>query len=394
LLALEQWQFTYETAKSAPIIPGADHPLLWGARNLTGLYARKRVWIAAAIGLMLLYYTIHQADLKELLDNIRNIHKGWALAVVLASAASYLFIAMVLHRLLQISRYPSKFSPILKITLISCTLNYLMALGGLSGVAAKVYMLSKRNIPPSKTLSISMVHGFLTNTVAVVLVFFGFFFLYSHYKMNSRQIGVGAVILLFALALTWITVQVLLHEGFRKRLWQLLIAMGVAVCHRLHHPQWINADRAAAFFANFNASISELSTSGRTLWGPAVYAFLDWLFMFLTLKCSFLAANYSVSNTTLLVGFSVGIFASLFSLTPASLGIMEGSMAGSFFLMGCNYDRALLATLIYRLAYYLLPILASGLFYRTFFPSAEDGRKHVELQLPTDESKEPASSPK
>jgi uncharacterized protein (TIRG00374 family) len=360
---------------------------------LAGQFVRKRFWIAAVVGLIILYYTIRQANLQELWVNILNIRAGWAVGVVLASAASYLFIAAVLHRLLQISRQPLRFTTVLQITLISCTLNYLMAFGGLSGVAAKVYLLSKKKIPPSKTLSISMVHGFLTNTVAVVLIFFGFFFLYSKYKMSTRQIGVGVVILLFAFALTWITVQVLVDEGFRKHLWRFLVRMAVTVCRWLHHPRWLNPDRAEAFFENFNASVALLSANARRLLGPAGYGFLDWFCMFLTLKCAFLAANYPVGNKTLLVGFSVGIFASLFSITPASLGIMEGSMAGAFFLMGCDYDRALLATLIYRLAYYLLPMFVSALFYRSFFPSSPEGKPRVKMTPMGGRTQDPASDP-
>lgn len=60
----------------------------------------------------------------------------------------------------------------------------------------------------------------------------------------------------------------------------------------------------------------------------------------------------------------------LFSFTPASIGVMEGSMAASFYFLGLDYNRALLATLIYRFAYYFLPIMTSLYFYKQFFVSA------------------------
>jgi uncharacterized protein (TIRG00374 family) len=75
-----------------------------------------------------------------------------------------------------------------------------------------------------------------------------------------------------------------------------------------------------------------------------------------------------VGNAVLMVGFSVGLFMGLFSLTPASIGLMEGSMAGSFYLMGLDYEFALLAILIYRIAYYFTPIAASVFFFKRFFP--------------------------
>lgn len=347
---------------------------------MTGLFRRKRFWLAAVLGVTILVYTIQQANLEQFLHNLRNLHWGWAVLAGVCSAASYALIGAVLHRLLQLSNQPLRFATAMQISMISCTLNYLMALGGLSGVAAKVYMLSKKNIPPSKTLSVSMVHGFLTNTVAVVLVFFGFFFIYSQHKLTSREIGMGIVVLLFAFVMTWFTIQMIVDATFRRRLWLWLMQVTMAVSRRLRHPHWIHPEKAEAFFVNFDTSIGLLSSNTRMLLGPAGYGFLDWLCMFLTLKCAFLAANYPVTNQTLLVGFSVGIFAGLVSLTPASLGIMEGSMAGSFFLMGCDYDKALLATLIYRLIYFVLPMILSAFFYRQFFPTSPTEEPDLNLK--------------
>jgi uncharacterized protein (TIRG00374 family) len=348
--------------------------------TLTGLFRRKRFWLAAVLGVTILVYTIQQANLEQFLHNLRNLRWEWAVLAGVCSAASYALIGAVLHRLLQLSDQPVRFAAALQISMISCTLNYLMALGGLSGVAAKVYMLSKKNIPPSKTLSVSVVHGFLTNTVAVVLVFFGFFFIYSQHKLTSREIGMGIIVLLFAFVMTWFTIQVIVHATFRRRLWLWLMQVTTAVARRLRNPHWFHPEKAEAFFVNFDTSIGLLSSNTRMLLGPAGYGFLDWLCMFLTLKCAFLAANYPVTNQTLLVGFSVGIFAGLVSLTPASLGIMEGSMAGAFFLMGCDYDKALLATLIYRLVYFVLPMVMSAFFYRQFFPTSPTEEPDLNLK--------------
>ena len=331
---------------------------------------RKRFWLAVAVGLSVLYYTIKQADLSRLAQNFQNFDPLWGIVVLIASAASYLCIATVLHRLLRGIGNSLPFSASFEISLLSCTLNYLMAVGGVSGVAAKVYLLSRKNIPPSKTLSISMVHGFLTNTVAVIFIYLGFFFLWSDYKLSSRQQEIGVIILLIAFLLTWITVQTIVHEGFRKHFWRFLVGAGTALCRLARHPEWIHRERAAAFFENFNESMNLLVRKRGILLAPASFALLDWTLMLICLKCSFLAVHYPIDNRSLLVGFSVGIFATLFSLTPASIGLMEGSMAGSFYLMGLDYEGALLATLIYRFAYFFLPILVSFFFYRQFFPAS------------------------
>jgi len=197
---------------------------------------RKRFLLAGILGLSILFYTIKQADLRKLVGNFQEIHLFWGTLVILASALSYLCIAAVLHRLLKSMGHTLPFAASFRISLVSCTLNYLMALGGLSGVAAKVYLLSREKIPPSNTLSISIVHGFLTNTVAVVFIYLGFFFLYSEYKMGTAQKEFGIVVLIVAFLLTWITIQTLVHEAFRKIFWRFLLRSGLAVSLALKHP--------------------------------------------------------------------------------------------------------------------------------------------------------------
>ncbi|MFZ2445430.1 MAG: lysylphosphatidylglycerol synthase transmembrane domain-containing protein [Syntrophobacteraceae bacterium] len=335
---------------------------------MVGIATRKRFWFAAIIGLTVLFYTIKHADLQKLARHLGDISPLWAVAILASAFVSYACVGGVLQRLLTGIGHPLSFSSCFKISLLSCTLNYLMSVAGLSGVAAKVYLLSREKIPPSNTLSISIIHGFLTNTIAVIFIYLGFFYLYSGHQLTGRSREAGIAVLLVAFVMTWLTIQTVVHEAFRKKLWRIAIKVVTGACAKIGKPHWINVERAEAFFENFNESLNMIMRNAGILLVPASLALLDWLTMFLCLKFSFIAINYPVSNQTLMVGFSIGLFMSLFSLTPASIGLMEGGMAGSFYLMGLDYDYALLGTLIYRVAYYFLPIVASIFFYKRFFP--------------------------
>ena len=312
---------------------------------------------------------------------------------IVASGLSYLCIAVVLQYLLKGAGYLLSFSVTARISTVSSTLNYVLATGGLSGVAIKVYLLTRRKIHPSSTLSISMVHGFLTNTVAVVFIYLGFFYLYSQHKMTVREMGAGIVILIFALLLTWFTIQTILHESFRRRIWKFWRWFASATGARLRHPRWLHLEKADQFFENFNSSMNYLVGNSRLLLKPAIFALLDWLLMICCLKFAFLAVHYPIGNRALLVGFSAGIFATLVSVTPASVGITEGTMAGSFYLMGLDYEQAFLATVIYRVAYFYLPMLLSFFFYNSLLATsngqAEDTRAD-ECQI--DQSPDPAAA--
>jgi glycosyltransferase 2 family protein len=249
----------------------------------------------------------------------------------------------------------------------------------LSGVAAKVYLLAREDIPPSNTLSVSIIHGFLTNTIAVLFIYLGFFYLYSQHQITERDKEVlGGMVLLIAFLMTCITILTIIHEGFRKKVWRIGFNAVTTFCLKIGKPHWIRRERAEVFFENFNASLNMIMRNWAVLLAPASLALLDWIFMFLCLKFSFIAINYSVSNKDLMVGFSVGLFMSLFSITPASIGLMEGLMAWSFYLMDLDYESCLLAILIYRIAYYYAPIAASILFLRHFFPASDLARKSSE----------------
>lgn len=336
---------------------------------------RIRFWIAGCFGLALLAFVLFRADLPVLSQRMGEIHPMWALTAIGASAVSYVFMGAVLFELLKTLEYDLPVGTVLSISLVSCCVNYLMPIGGLSGLAIKVYLLSRQRIPPSRTLSISMVHGFLTNTVAVLLIYLGFFYLYGHAQIHARQLGAAVLVLSTALVFTWMTLQILISPSFRRRAWDVGVRGAHRVAKLFRKPSWIVPKKAEAFYQNFDESMTLMIQNRSRLSRPILYAALDWMFMFLCLRYSFQAVHCPISLRELAVGFSAGIFAGLFSITPVSLGLMEGSMAGAFYLLGKDYNQALLAVLLYRLAYYWLPLAVSFTLSRVMFP-------HLRLEAP------------
>jgi uncharacterized protein (TIRG00374 family) len=353
----------------------------------------KRFWFALVLGLLVFLYALRQADFKVLARSLENLDPAWTIMAIVASGLSYLCIAAVLHFLLKGAGYLLSFSVTARISTVSSTLNYVMATGGLSGMAIKVFLLTRKKVQPSSTLSISMVHGFLTNTVAVMFIYLGFFYLYSQHKMTVREMGAGIAILIFALLLTWFTIQTILHESFRRKMWKFCRRLASAAGARLPRPRWFHPEKADQFFENFNTSMNYLVKNSRILLKPAIFALLDWLLMICCLKFAFLAVHYPIGNQALLVGFSVGIFATLISLTPASVGITEGAMAGSFYLMGLNYDQALLATVIYRVTYFYLPMFLGIFFYNGLLTASNGDLENTRADKgQIDQSPNPAAS--
>jgi uncharacterized protein (TIRG00374 family) len=351
--------------------------------ELVSIATRKRFWFAAVFGIVVLFYTIKQANLHKFTEHLGDISPLWAVAVMASAFISYACVAGVLQKLLTGIGLPISLSSCFKISILASTLNYLMSVAGLSGVAAKVYLLSREDIPPSNTLSVSIIHGFLTNTIAVLFIYLGFFYLYSQHQITDRnQELFGALVLFVAFLMTWITIQTIIHEAFRKKVWQIGLRVVSAFFTKIGRPHWVQRERAEVFFENFNDSLNMIMRNRGVLLFPASLALLDWVFMFLCLKFSFTAISYPVNNKVLMVGFSVGLFMSLFSLTPASIGLMEGSMAWAFYLMDLDYELSLMAILIYRIAYYFVPIAASVFFFKRFFPASGRSKPGTQCRKP------------
>jgi uncharacterized protein (TIRG00374 family) len=67
-----------------------------------------------------------------------------------------------------------------------------------------------------------------------------------------------------------------------------------------------------------------------------------------------------------LLAYAAANIVALIPLTPGGLGLVEASLSGMLVLSGVSADRAVLATLTYRLASYWLSLIAGSVAYFLF----------------------------
>jgi len=119
------------------------------------------------------------------------------------------------------------------------------------------------------------------------------------------------------------------------------------------------------FQRNLNAGIDFLLDRPHEMLLPTWYIMLDWVCTLLVLHTAFIAIGHPVSPSYVVAGFAIGMFLSIVSLVPAGLGILEGSMAAVFASLDVPLERAVIAVLIFRVAYFGLPLLASLALFRS-----------------------------
>jgi hypothetical protein len=118
------------------------------------------------------------------------------------------------------------------------------------------------------------------------------------------------------------------------------------------------------FQRNLNRGIEFLMQRKRHMIVPTLWIVVDWVATILILYSAFWMIGATISLGIVIVGFSVGIVLSIVSFVPGGLGVMEGSMAAVFVSLSVPLETAVVAVLIFRVAYYFLPMLISLFFFR------------------------------
>jgi len=67
--------------------------------------------------------------------------------------------------------------------------------------------------------------------------------------------------------------------------------------------------------------------------------------------------------SVVLLAYVVAAFLGMIPITPGGLGFVEAGLIGTLGLAGIGADQALLATLVYRLASYWLPMPTGAVAY-------------------------------
>jgi hypothetical protein len=122
----------------------------------------------------------------------------------------------------------------LRITFVSNVVNYIVATGGLSGFALRMYFFRQSGIPVGRAVTISFVQGLITNLTLLIFLMMGFIFLLTHESLGTAALVSAAILLgLFVIA-TALALLLLVHRGVRRRvlLWGLVAASCRSIARR------------------------------------------------------------------------------------------------------------------------------------------------------------------
>src|SRR5262249_43172656 len=181
-------------------------------------------------------------------------------------------------------------------------------------------------------------------------------------SLQGSALVAPAILAVLALIAAALAALLLLHPRLRRRTLFWLAQSAYWIMHRLLPHRAPARTHIWRYQFNLNRGIAFLLSRKEAMVAPLFYILIDWFLTILILYTSFLTVRYWIDFAEVIVGFAVGIVLSFASLIPGGLGVMEGSMSAVFSSMGVPFETGLAAVLLFRAAYYLLPLLISVFF--------------------------------
>jgi len=291
-----------------------------------------------------------------------------------ATLFSYVLMALSYDGIAAAAGTPLGLVPMLRITFVSNTVNYLVATGGLSGFAVRMYFFRRHDIPMGRAVTISFVQGLLTNLALLVFLVMGFYFLVRHEALGLAALAAAGGLLGIFILIMGLCVVLLVRPEVRRRV--LLWCGGAAF--RLA-TRFLPAHRTPTRFHvwrvlhNVDDGFHFMVANWRHMLVPTVYILLDWIVTLAVLWGCFWCVDLLVAPALITVGFSVAILSSMVSIAPGGLGIMESLTTALFATLGTPLAPTVIALILFRLSYYALPFVVSLVFFRGMF---HDAREH------------------
>ncbi|WP_273841644.1 lysylphosphatidylglycerol synthase transmembrane domain-containing protein [Rubrobacter calidifluminis] len=271
-------------------------------------------------------------------------------AALLLTAASYLFLSgsfAVLGRVFGVSLARRE---LFTVGFVSCALGYLTSAGGAAGYSLRVLVARRRGRPAENMLAASMAHSVMNNLILVLLVPAGGILLLGSARLSAGWGADGRGVVLFA---------------------GILAALAALVSvRRVRLPLWraLQGTFAGGFlgrlWGEIRGGVALLRSRPRNALVPLALSVADWGCSAGALWFCFDALGYHLAPAVLLAGFVLGAVAGAASMVPGGLGVQEASMSALFALLGVPLGKAVLAALLFRIVYYVLPFMVSLPLYR------------------------------
>ncbi len=327
----------------------------------------KKTLVAASLilfGMMVLALAAALlTDFSKLGEVFRHLEWGPFLLALFSTGSAYLASALSFRVLFGLTPYRVPFSRFFPIMFISDTVNFIISSGGMSSIANRAFLLKQEKVPYSVSIPLSLVQNLVFNLVLSGVCLGGLAYLHGHPEMVGAPKQMALLSFMAGLlAVMAGMVLIFFHRGFRRWVLGQILRAGHGISRiissaKIDDRQWEEA------LDQVESTLDILRQGRVQLLLVFFWVSLNWCLMALTFYFCFHAVGLDLHLGLLLVGFTVMFLSSNVNPVPAGLGVSESLLAFIFKLLGVGFEETLVAAILFRLVYYLIPLAISAVLY-------------------------------
>lgn len=277
---------------------------------------------------------------------LRNVNPLWGLPIAAAEIASFACIWALLRLALGVRDW----YPIATSQLASNAFSRIVPGGAAAGGAMQFDMLNEAGIRPARAAtSVTAVSLISTATLLGLPVLSIPVILITGAPVERNLFRVGAVALVVCVAAVAGGAVLLFAEAPLE--WFGRTAERVHNRLLRRRPPMTGT---AALFVDERDLIRRVLGNG--WWQALLYSAGNWLLDLTALLLALAAVGAQPRASVVLLAYVVAALLGMIPITPGGLGFVEAGLLGTLGLAGIGTDQAVLATLVYRLASYWMPM--------------------------------------
>jgi glycosyltransferase 2 family protein len=248
---------------------------------------------------------------------------------------------------------------------ISVVVNHVVTTGSVLGYSIRYLLMKMYNVSFKDFITSSFLHYYLTSLDMLIFLPLTFIYLLTHTSVpKGVAIALGLMTLFFTLVLI-LTSILIFFPSKRQPIIRILARIIWKILHRDTLTWLTQLDET------FTRGTLAVRQHPKHLVWIMLLTMIDFICSIAAMGIVLRAFGASVSPPILVTGYVIGIMAGLVSMVPGGFGIQEGSMAGIYSLLGVQFEQAVLAAILFRILYYLVPYLLILLFYSQLLRTAK-----------------------
>jgi hypothetical protein len=319
--------------------------------------SRQRLLIVLVVVLILVGGFTVLADWDEVRTVVDQADWTALVFALIFTIISYLCVSFnfaVICRLLGIQM---KTGELAEIGYVSTVLNHVVQSGGAAGYSVRYTFISKSGATNKDILAASIFQYYLTSLAMLSMLPVGFIYLLFNAQMKAGVSALIALATLFMMIIFTLATLFVFRGSTRGRLLDFTGRVVRTITRRDVGDTLVNFDET------MTRGVAALQKKPKGVLLIIFLVTVDWVASVIVLWFCFDALGPSVTVGALIAGFVIGVMAGVVSMLPAGIGVQDFSMAGIFALLGTQFEQAVLASVLWRGVYYLLPYIVSLGFY-------------------------------